>query len=220
MFGDLSVRWLALNRGKDAVEVDIKRASDRAELLELVRDADVFLHNWAPGKAEQLGLGAEVMAQANPGLVYAYTSGWGGPSEGLPPGTDFMVQAHTGLTAPKPDGTGTTVASLMTALDVLGGFLGAQAVTAALVRREESGGGVAVESSLRSAARLLTSGRGTRNARIDRTEQGWVAAEPPEGVPHPITTDLANLEHDPRLDGLLSRTGDGLLTVGSPWRVS
>ncbi|MEV2275876.1 CoA transferase [Nocardiopsis sp. NPDC049922] len=201
----LSARWLALNHGKDAVEVDIKSDRGRRDLRDLARDADVFLHNWAPGNAERLGLDAAALTGANPRLVYAYTSGWGGPADGLPPGTDFMVQAHEGLTAPAPTPGRTTVASLMTVLDVLGGFLGAQAVTAALLTRERLGSAVAVESSLRAAADLL------RGARRTGTPD-------PDG--HTVTTDLPGLEHDPRLGPLLSRTADGLLAVDSPWRIS
>ncbi|MCY9787442.1 CoA transferase [Nocardiopsis sp. EMB25] len=203
--GGLSARWSALNRGKDAVEVDIKSDRGRRDLRDLTRDADVFLHNWAPGNAERLGLDATALARANPRLVYAYTSGWGGPADGLPPGTDFMVQAHEGLTAPAAAPGRTTVASLMTVLDVLGGFLGAQAVTAALLTRERLGSAVAVESSLRAAADLL---------------RGRPRAEAPDVDGHAVTTDLPGLEHDPRLGPLLSRAADGLLTVDSPWRIS
>ncbi|WP_116245588.1 CoA transferase [Nocardiopsis sp. FIRDI 009] len=203
--GGLSARWLALNHGKDALEVDIKSDRGRRDLRDLVRDADVFLHNWAPGNAERLGLDAAALAPANPRLVYAYTSGWGGPADGLPPGTDFMVQAHEGLTAPTRTPGRTTVASLMTVLDVLGGFLGAQAVTAALLTRERLGSAVAVESSLRAAADLLHDCPRTGTSHLDG---------------HPVATDLPGLEHDPRLGPLLSRTADGLLAVDSPWRTS
>ncbi|WP_306369629.1 CoA transferase [Nocardiopsis sp. CC223A] len=216
--GDLSARWLALNDGKDAVEADIKSASGRADLLGLVRDADVFLHNWAPGTAERLGLDADAMAAVRPGLVYVHTSGWGGPGEDLPPGTDFMVQARTGLTAPGED-TATTVASLMTVLDVLGGFLGAQTAVAALLEGGRLGAGVAAESSLRGAARLLAGARRPGAPAVGEGERGPVVEDPDTGAAHPVTTDLTALEHDPRFTGLLSRTADGLLSAASPWEV-
>ncbi|MGS2648356.1 CoA transferase [Streptosporangium sp. LJ11] len=76
MCGDLSARWLALNRGKRAVEIDIKSAAGRAELRDLVAGADVFVHNWAPGTAERLGLDDRDLSAVSPALVYAYTSGW------------------------------------------------------------------------------------------------------------------------------------------------
>ncbi|MEU6124721.1 CoA transferase, partial [Streptomyces sp. NPDC047123] len=82
----ISARWLALNRGKRAVEVDIKSAADRERLRGLVADADVLLHNWAPGKAAQLGLDEADLAAVHPGLVYAYTSGWADRLPGAPLG--------------------------------------------------------------------------------------------------------------------------------------
>ncbi|MGW7311310.1 CoA transferase, partial [Streptomyces sp. NPDC054835] len=151
----VSARWLALNRGKDAVELDITSPGDRDALRALAAEADVFLHNWAPGKAAGLGLEAEDLSVANPGLVYAYTGGWGGRLPGAPMGTDFMVQARTGVgEAVHPEGE-PPVPSLMTLLDLLGGLHGTEAVLAGLLLRERTGHGVRVESSLLGAADTL-----------------------------------------------------------------
>ncbi|MEU1276780.1 CoA transferase [Streptomyces sp. NPDC005805] len=135
----VSARWLALNRGKSAVEIDIKSPAGRDRLRELAAGADVFLHNWAPGTAARLGLDAADLAAVNPALVYAYTGGWADRIEAAPLGTDFMVQARTGVgEAVRPEGT-PPAPSLMTLLDVLGGLLGAEAVLAGLLLRERSG---------------------------------------------------------------------------------
>ncbi|MEV4748874.1 CoA transferase [Streptosporangium sp. NPDC049248] len=187
MCGDLSARWLALNRGKRAVEIDIKSAAGRAGLRDLVADADVFVHNWAPGTAERLGLDDGDLSAVNPGLVYAYTSGWAGRLADVPLGTDFMVQARTGVgEAVRPAGE-PAAPSLMTLLDVLGGLLGAEAVLAGLLLRERDGHGVRVDSSLLGAAEVLTEpalrraaeGGGPRAPqgfrRPLRTADGWVA---------------------------------------------
>ncbi|MEV8533402.1 CoA transferase [Streptomyces sp. NPDC051211] len=183
----ISARWLALNRGKRAVEIDIKDAADRRRLRELAADADVFLHNWAPGTAARLGLDADDLAAANPALVYAYTSGWAGRLDGAPMGTDFMVQARTGAgEAVRPEGEA-PAPSLMTLLDVLGGLLGAEAVLAGLLLRERTGTGVRVDSSLLGAAdtltapalrRLAAGGPARRPAGFRRpqpTADGWIA---------------------------------------------
>ncbi|MFJ3518435.1 CoA transferase [Streptomyces sp. NPDC090131] len=152
----ISARWLALNRGKRAVEIDIKSEADRRRLRELTAGADVFLHNWAPGKAAELGLDSEDLARVNPALVYAYTSGWADRIEDAPMGTDFMVQARTGVgEAVRPAGEA-PAPSLMTLLDVLGGLLGTEAVLAGLLLRERTGHGVRVDSSLLGAADTLT----------------------------------------------------------------
>ncbi|GAA2106925.1 CoA transferase [Streptomyces synnematoformans] len=152
----ISARWLALNRGKKAVEVDIKSPADRGRLHEMAGDADVFLHNWAPGKAAALGLDREHLAAAHPGLVYAYTGGWADRIPGAPVGTDFMVQARTGVGEAARPADEQPAPSLMTLLDVLGGLLGAQSVLAALLLRERTGRGVRADSSLLGAADLLT----------------------------------------------------------------
>ncbi|MEU2394065.1 CoA transferase [Streptomyces sp. NPDC007369] len=183
-----SARWLALNRGKQAVEIDIKAPGDRHRLYELVAGADVFLHNWAPGKAAGLGLDAEHLTAVQPALVYAYTSGWAGRIGDAPLGTDFMVQARTGVgEAVRPDGE-PPAPSLMTLLDVLGGLTGAEAVLAGLLLRERTGRGVRVDSSLLGAADLLTApalrraaagGEPRRPAGFRRplpTADGWIAA--------------------------------------------
>ncbi|MFE0092346.1 CoA transferase [Streptomyces sp. NPDC058991] len=177
----ISARWLALNRGKDAVEIDIKADADRRRLREMAAEADVFLHNWAPGKASELGLDGSDLAAVNPALVYAYTSGWAGRIADAPMGTDFMVQARTGVgEAVRPDGE-VPAPSLMTLLDVLGGLLGAEAVLAGLLQRERSGHGVHVESSLLGAAEILTAPALARAARGERTRR-------PAGFRHPLPT--------------------------------
>ncbi|NJP29542.1 CoA transferase [Microbispora hainanensis] len=185
--GGLSARWLALNRGKGAVEIDIKSAAGRAELLDLVAGADVFLHNWAPGTAERLGLDDGDLSAVNPRLVYAYTSGWAGRLPDAPLGTDFMVQARSGLAeAVRPSGEA-PAPSLMTLLDVFGGLIGAEAVLAGLLLRERERRGVRVDSSLLGAAEMLTGPALLRAARGEqpraperfrrplRTADGWVA---------------------------------------------
>ncbi|MEU4269773.1 CoA transferase [Streptomyces sp. NPDC026092] len=177
----VSARWLALNRGKRAVEIDIKSADDRRRLREMAAEADVFLHNWAPGKAAELGLDAEDFAAVNPALVHAYTSGWADRLTDAPMGTDFMVQARTGVgEAVRPHGE-TAAPSLMTLLDVLGGLVGAEAVLAGLLLRERTGHGVRVDSSLLGAADTLI-------APALRRAAGGADPRRPAGFRHPLPT--------------------------------
>ncbi|MYV64804.1 CoA transferase [Streptomyces sp. SID2131] len=177
----ISARWLALNRGKEAVEIDIKSTTDRRRLRELAAHADVFLHNWAPGKAAQLRLDAEHLAATNPALVYAYTGGWTGPSADAPMGTDFMVQARTGTgEAVHPAGE-PPLPSLMTLLDLLGGLHGTEAVLAGLLLRERTGHGVRVDSSLLGAAGTLLA------PALQRVRRG-LDPRPPAGFRHPLRT--------------------------------
>jgi crotonobetainyl-CoA:carnitine CoA-transferase CaiB-like acyl-CoA transferase len=156
MAGDCSARFLVLNRGKDVVEIDLKSSAGRRAVLDLVAGADVFLHNWAPGKAAQLELDSRHLAAVRPGLVYAYASGWGDALGDRPPlGTDFMVQAYSGLAAMVRPSDEPPAPSLMTLTDILGGLVCAQGVLAGLLARIRDGLGQRVESSLLSAATVL-----------------------------------------------------------------
>ncbi|MFJ4771319.1 CoA transferase [Streptomyces uncialis] len=183
----VSARWLALNRGKKAVEIDIKSDRDRRTLRAMTAEADVFLHNWAPGKAAALGLDHPGLTAANPGLVYAYTSGWADRLHDAPMGTDFMVQARTGVGAAVRPADEPPAPSLMTLLDVLGALHGTEAVLAGLLLRLRTGHGVRAESSLLGAADTLTAPALRRAAhgadprppagfrRPLRTADGWIA---------------------------------------------
>ncbi len=175
MAGATSARFHALNRGKDVVEIDLSTPGGREEALDLATTADVFLHNWAPGKAEQWSLRSADLARVRPGIVYAHASGWGAELGSNPPlGTDFVVQAHSGVPP-----------SLMTVVDVFGGVVSAHGVVSALTR-----GATRVDSSLLSAACRL-------NARSRRR-----CAEP---LTVPVCDDLAALGADPRFARALVR---------------
>ncbi|MDT0301411.1 CoA transferase [Streptomonospora wellingtoniae] len=161
--GACSARFLALNRGKRVVEIDIKSPAGRREVCELVAGADVFLHNWAPGKAAAFGLDAADLHAVRPDLVYACASGWG-RAEGAgaamsgaePLGTDFLVQAHSGVGALVHPQGAPPAPSLMTLTDVLGGLVSAEGVLAGLLARCRGAGGSRVDSSLYDAATVLT----------------------------------------------------------------
>ena len=153
-----SVRFDALNHLKDVREVDIKSAAGRAEIHELCRDADVFLHNWAPGKAAELQLDAADLHATRPSLIHAYAGGWGDARVDAP-GTDFTVQAWSGVASRIASASGTRGGTLFTALDVLGGVISAQGICAALLGRELHGHGSALHSSLLGAADPLLDDR-------------------------------------------------------------
>ncbi|MEU3229348.1 CoA transferase [Nocardiopsis alba] len=153
--GGVSARFTALNRGKDAVEIDLASWEGRESATALVAEADVLLYNWPPGRAERFGLGMEDLAERAPGLVHAHVDGWvdEGPEDPVP-ATDFPVQAHGGIAHLLAEG-GRPAPSLLTLTDVLGGIIAAEAVTAALALRSRLGTGVGARTGLVDAARLL-----------------------------------------------------------------
>ncbi|RKT54895.1 CoA transferase [Saccharothrix australiensis] len=188
--GDGSARFLALNRGKRVEEVDLGTVAGRREALELASAADVFLHDWAPGKAAAWALRAGDVARARPGVVYAHASGWGDALGPEPPlGTDFVVQAHAGVPP-----------SLMTIVEVFGGVVAVRGIVDALLRRARTGRGQAVDSSLLAAA-----------SRLNARSRGRCAAP----LRAPVCTDLAELARDPRFARALVR--DGCVFPASPW---
>lgn len=213
---DVSARWLALNRHKRAVDIDIKSPAGRGELRELAAGADVFLHNWAPGNAERFGLDADALGAVNPGLVYAYTSGWAGRLADPPIGTDFMVQARTGVGEAVRAADEQPAPSLMTLVDVLGGLLGAEAILAGLLLRERSGRGTKVESSLLGAAETLiaAAGRQRRAARFRkplRTADGWIA--PTDQAAGPAQAHAPQLAEMPTDQALATLRKNGLIAT-------
>ncbi|CCH31050.1 CoA transferase [Actinosynnema sp. NPDC047251] len=190
MAGDCSARFLAVNRGKQVVEVDLRTPAGRRCALELASAADVFLHDWAPRRADAWALGPEDVARARPGIVYAHASGWGGElGPEPPPGSDFLVQAHAGVPP-----------TLMTVVEVFGGLVAAHGIVDGLLRRVRTGRGRSVATSLLSAA-----------SRLNARSRGRCAAP----LTVPVRTDLAGLGRDPRFARALVR--DGCVFPASPW---
>lgn len=146
--------FLCFNRGKEAVELDLARPSGREALLDLVAAADVFLHNWRPGKAAEWDLEAADLARANPRLVYAAASGWG-PADLPLLGTDFLVQAYAGLGEGLHPEDEPPCPSRVLLTDFMGALVTCEGILQALYLRERHGGGVRVGTSLLAGAMTL-----------------------------------------------------------------
>lgn len=194
--GTLGAAYLAYNRGKRVVEIDYKHPDGRARLAELAAGADVFLHNWRPGRAEELGMDFGDLVPRNPGLVYAHAAGWG-PEADAPceVAGDFLVQAHAACGDGLNPADEPPFPARITVLDPLGGLLACEGVLAGLWQRERTARGCRVDTSLWGAAmalqghvlRTMVFGqeRGRRMGRpvwgpLDRpvrTAAGWLALE-------------------------------------------
>lgn len=137
------------NRNKESFTADLKNASDLEEVRMLVARADVIVQNFRPGVMERLGLGYDQVAALNPRIVYASVSGFGagGPWRDRP-GQDLLAQSVSGLpwlngsADDPPIPVGIALADLITSIHT------AHGVTAALLRRERTGLGGQVETSL------------------------------------------------------------------------
>ncbi|ANJ72421.1 CoA transferase [Ralstonia insidiosa] len=226
----VSARFDALNRSKIVREIDIKAAHGRAEIHALAREADVFLHNWAPGKAAALQLDSADLRRINPALVYAYAGGWGDGEQALP-GTDFVVQAYSGIAHKIARASHTDGGSLFTVLDVLGGAVAAQGVTAALLSRSLLPAGLRMESSLLGAASLLCTedldallhSRETLPSdsvlqAVYPTRQGWLALDCPDARTMAALAGAAGLSRDVSATELHARLPEALSSkTASEW---
>lgn len=147
--GEQSATFLALNRNKKSLSVDLDQTRGREIVKQLVRDSDVIVHSLKPGSAEARGLGYEDLRAINPKLVYCAISAFGqqGPMRGLP-GYDPLMQAFTGImsvTGSEGDAPARVSVSL---IDMGTGMWAAMGILAALREVERSGVGTTVEASL------------------------------------------------------------------------
>lgn len=147
--------FVYLNRGKRSVSLDLKADSDRQEFLELVQDSDAVISNYAVGVMERLGVGYEVLRRVNPQIVYGTITGYPtGPLE-QQPALDEVIQMQSGLaylTGP----SGRPLRAGASVLDMTAGLLLALGVVAALRKREATGVGAAVTTSLLDAGAFYT----------------------------------------------------------------
>ncbi|HZX66023.1 MAG TPA: CaiB/BaiF CoA-transferase family protein [Myxococcales bacterium] len=147
----LSSHFVWLNRGKESVTLDLKRAEAREALSKLVARADVLVQNLAPGAAARLGLDFATLAPHNPRLVVADISGYGdtGPYRDKK-AYDTLIQAEGGLMSvtgvpETPSRCGISVA------DIAAGMYAYSGILTALLQRERTGRGTRVEVSMLEA---------------------------------------------------------------------
>lgn len=146
-------RWgayfVAINRGKRSIVVDLRRKEGKALLLKLVAKSDVFLESFRGGKAASLGLDEETVRSVQPQIIYASLTAYGprGP-EYEKSGYDALLQARTGILSVTGTEEGTPVRAGVSLLDMGSGMWVALGVIAALLERQRSGRGQRVEGSL------------------------------------------------------------------------
>jgi crotonobetainyl-CoA:carnitine CoA-transferase CaiB-like acyl-CoA transferase len=147
-----SAYFLAVNRGKRSVALDLHGELARAALLRLASTADVIVENFRTGGAETLGVGFEQVLAVNPGLVYCSITGFGERKPAGRPGYDFVIQAESGLMSITGEPGGAPSKVGVAVVDVLAGLNAAVAILAALRRRDRTGRGEHVQVSLLDSA--------------------------------------------------------------------
>jgi crotonobetainyl-CoA:carnitine CoA-transferase CaiB-like acyl-CoA transferase len=147
-----STYFLAINRNKRSVALDLREADDLTAARELARRADVLVQNFKPGGLARFGLDYESVKAANPGIVYASISGFGAGGGKDIPGYDLMVQAMSGLMSLTGAPDGPPYRAGISMFDVICGLHTAFGIVAALLHRAATGEGQHVEASLMSSA--------------------------------------------------------------------
>ncbi|HAZ30562.1 TPA: formyl-CoA transferase [Candidatus Acetothermia bacterium] len=169
--GGESAYFLAVNRGKLGIALDLAAEKDQETLRELIGVSDVLVHNFLPESADKLGLGYPELRALNPGLVCTSVAGFPPGPYRDEPGFDALIQALGGLMAitgegDRPVKVGVAIVDVLTAWAALAGTL------AALLSRARDGKGQPVETTLVecsaaalanvSQAHLLTGNEATR----------------------------------------------------------
>jgi alpha-methylacyl-CoA racemase len=150
---ELSQLFIAVNRGKQNLQLDLKDEIDRARFLDMLASADIVVESFRPGVMDRLGLGWEVLKARNPRLVMCAITGYGqdGPLA-LQAGHDINYVACSGMLSQNTDTNGRPVIPNLQIGDLLGGAQSAvQGMLAALLAAKTSGQGRYVDISMTDA---------------------------------------------------------------------
>lgn len=147
--GDRSAYFHVVNRNKSAICIDLKSSEGQKHLQELLADADIFLINFLPDRLQAMHLTPAELMQVKPSLIIGNLSSYGssGP-DSLVPGYDATLQGRTGIMHVTGEPKGKPVRAGVSVLDMGAGMWLAIGVLAALVKRNETGLGSVIETSL------------------------------------------------------------------------
>jgi itaconate CoA-transferase len=147
----LSSHFVWVNRSKESMTLDLKQESAIAVLKNLLKTADVFIQNLAPGAAARMGLTAEALQKDNPGLILCAISGYGndGPYRDKK-AYDLLIQSEAGFlsitgTPETPSKAGNSIA------DIAAGMYAYTNILAALLQRGKTGKGTVIDISMLEA---------------------------------------------------------------------
>jgi len=146
---DRSAYFHVVNRNKEVVTIDLKSEDGRANLQELLGGCDVFLTNFLPAQLGKFGLTPAELRKLHPQLIIGNLSSYGsqGPSSSWP-GYDATLQARTGIMNVTGEPNGQPVRAGVSILDLGAGTWLALGILAAIVKRDRTGLGSLVETSL------------------------------------------------------------------------
>ncbi|HTN35735.1 MAG TPA: CaiB/BaiF CoA-transferase family protein [Arachidicoccus sp.] len=143
----------AINRNKESYTADLKKPEDRDRIIELIKKADVVMHNFRPGVMERLGLDYQQIRGIKPDIIYGEISGYGteGPWKNKP-GQDLLLQALSGMCFLSGNGDMGPVPMGISLVDIAAGGHLVQGILAGLLRRSISGEGALIQVSMLESA--------------------------------------------------------------------
>lgn len=144
-----STTFLAFNRNKRSLAVDLDRPEGQEIVRRLTGEADVLVESFRPGSLDKRGLGYEQMREINPRLIFCSISGFGsrGPKQARP-GYDPVVQAFCGIMSVTGNANEPPVRTGPAVVDIGAGLWAAFGILAALLERQKTGRGKLIETSL------------------------------------------------------------------------
>ncbi|MCT8990570.1 CoA transferase [Chelativorans sp. SCAU2101] len=150
--GTESPNFLAWNRNKQSIAIDLKAPEAKEVLFKIAEKVDVVIQNFRPGVMERLGYGYEAFKKVNPRIIYCSGSGYGesGPYV-TRPGQDMLLQGLTGLAAATGRRDGPPVPVGAGFADQIGAMNMVYGILSALYWRERSGKGQEIKVDLLSA---------------------------------------------------------------------
>jgi formyl-CoA transferase len=194
----VSAPFLAVNRNKRGLVLDLKRNQGVAILKKLVATADVLVENYRPGVAKRLGVDYPTLAAINPRLIYCSISGYGqtGPYAGRG-GYDLIAQGMSGIMSATGSEGGAPVKIGVPITDLGAGLFGVFGILCALRARHRTGRGQLVDTSLFEAGLALSAWEAT---------EYWFTGQVPRGLG---TAHRLNAPYQ------AFRASDGYFTVGA-----
>ena len=141
--------FLTHNRNKRSISLDLKSPDGKLILIDLIRDADVLLHNFRPGVMERLGLAYSDLSEINPRVIFASISGFGHTgSMSKRAANDLSIQSFSGLLSITGHPGGPPTRNPSSVADLTAGMFATMGILAALFHREKSGRGQEVATSM------------------------------------------------------------------------
>jgi len=137
--GDQSTGFMAVNRNKKSVAIDLKSEKGKAIIAEMIKVSDVIVENFRTGVADRLGIGFKDAANINPSIIYCSISGYGdkGPNA-LDPAFDLTVQAFSGFMSINGLPDGEPVKPAVSIGDIMTGVYAFAAIEGAIIKRNNS----------------------------------------------------------------------------------